>query len=86
MENIIEKLYELHIKTAQYPFGVPDKNTTTQEWTLYFSLIEDLPKKQKENFVEYASICQERHKQEIKAVYEHGFKTAVKLLLECNKE
>ena len=44
MENIIEKLYELHIKTAQYPFGIPDKNITTQEWSLYSSLIEDLPK------------------------------------------
>ena len=86
MENIIEKLYELHLKTAQYPFGIPDKEITMQEWSLYCSLIEDLPKKYKDVFMEYNSTCQERHKQEIKSIYEQAFKTAIKLFLECSKE
>ncbi len=86
MENIIEKLYELHINTAQYPFGIPNKEITAQEWTLYCSLIEDLPKKHKEIFMEYTTVCQERHKQEIKSIYEQAFKTAIKLLMECSKE
>ena len=86
MENIIEKLYELHIRTAQFPFGKSDKETTAKECALYCSLIEDLPKKHKELFTEYNSACQERHRQEIKAVYEQAFKTAIKLFLECNRE
>ena len=86
MEKIIEKLYKLHISTAQFPFGIPNKEITTQEWNLYCSLIEELPKKHKETFMEYTSTREERHKQEIKSIYEQAFKTAVKLLIECTKE
>ena len=86
MENIIEKLYELHIRTTQFPFGKTDKEITTKECALYCSLIEELPKRHKEMFMEYNSVFQERHRQEIKAIYEQAFKTAMKLFIECNKE
>ena len=86
MENIIEKLYELHIQTAQYPFGIPNKKNSHLECDLYFSLINDLPKKHKEIFLQYNSACEERHKQEIKSIYEQAFKTAIKLFIECTKE
>jgi hypothetical protein len=86
MENTIEKLYELHIRTAQFPFGKTDKEITTKECALYCSLIEELPKRHKEMFMEYNSFSQERHKQEIKAIYEQAFKTAIKLFIECSKE
>ena len=86
MEKIIEKLYEIHLNEEQYPFGIVDKESIQKEYDLYFFLSQTLSGDDKEHFSEYANLNDERHKMELKAMYEYGFKTAVKLFLETIKE
>lgn len=85
MENILEKLYELHIKTEHYPFGIPSKEET-KEWALYNELQDKLSDELKIIFVEYTNLCELRHNSEKKAVYEYGFKTAIQLIAEAFKQ
>ena len=32
MENILNKLYDLHIKTEKNPFGLPNNDKMKEEW------------------------------------------------------
>ncbi len=50
MEDIIEKLYEAHLKTESFPFGKPNKEDMTEEWELYNLLYESLSPEQKKSF------------------------------------
>ena len=40
----------------------------------------------KEQLSEYVRLNDERHKKELQAMYEYGFKTAMTLILETHKE
>ena len=40
----------------------------------------------KEQLTEYSNLNEERHQAELKAAYEYGFKTAIKIVLEGIKE
>ena len=50
MEDIIEKLYEAHLKTESFPFGKPNKEDMMEEWELYNLLYESLLPEQKKVF------------------------------------
>lgn len=85
MEKIIEKFYNFHFK-ENYPFFVPDRESMQKECELYCSLLEEIPKELNEKLSEYSSLAEERHKTELQKAYEHGFRTAINLILESVKE
>lgn len=86
MENILDKLYNLHIKTETYPFGLPNSEKTKEEWNIYYCLCENLSKENKELFLKYNDLQNERRNEELKYIYESGFKTAIKFVIEGLKE
>ena len=86
MEGIIEKIYELHVRTQDFPFGASHKEELDEEWKLYDVLYNDLPAEYKELFRKYVNLRGVRQERELKSSYEYGFKTAVKLLTEALKE
>ena len=86
MDKVIEKLYNLHLEEEQFPFGVVDKESMEKEYDTYCMLAQTLPKFMKQQLSEYANLNDERHKRELQAAYEYGFKTAMKLILESVKE
>ena len=86
MEKIIEKFYDLHLQEEQLPFGFVDKERMNKEYDAYCTLSQTLPPSIKGLFAEYVNLSDERHKAELKCMYEYGFKTAIKLLIEGMKE
>ena len=86
MDNIIENLYEMHIKKEEYPFGFPRKDTEVKEWALYNDLYEKLPQELRTMFIEYLQVTTERQAEEKKAVYKYGFQTAIQLVGEALKQ
>ena len=86
MEKIIEKLYQLHVQEEQYCFGVIDKEKMEKEYDAYCKLFQTLPTFMKGQLTEYSNLNEERHQAELKAAYEYGFKTAIKVVLEGIKE
>jgi len=86
MENIINKIFELHLNTETFPLGTPDKKALTEEWNLYEYLHENLSSDQKTKFLSYINLINLRQAQETKYAYEQGFKTAMKLIFEAYKD
>lgn len=84
-EMIYEQLYEVHLKNADYPLGVYDRELTKEEWETYLDLIDNLPNKLKEKFLRYNELSNVRHAEETKNAYKYGFKNAVCLLTEALK-
>lgn len=82
MEKIIQKLYEVHIKDSYYPYGEPDQEEMKKEYALYGDLLDRLSEKDSKDFSKYANLQEERHAKERAAVYEYGFKAAIKLIVE----
>jgi len=62
-----------------------DREKCKREWELYDILWKVLDEKGKEWFSEYVNLKAEQRDIEWKAVYEQGFKTAVRLLTDCLK-
>ena len=85
MQDLIEQLYEVHLKNADYPLGVYDRELTKEEWETYLDLIDNLPNKLKEKFLRYNELSNVRHAEETKNAYKYGFKNAVCLLTEALK-
>lgn len=86
MNSIIERLYETHLKMEDLPFGTPDHEEEREEWELYLQLTKHLPEEHKEDFSRYIELRGNRQNREMKAVYDYGFKTAIKLMIEALKE
>lgn len=86
MENIIEKLYALHLDTDSTTLGIPNKESLDAEWKLYDFLYENLADECKKSFSQYANLRNERAEEECKSAYKAGFKTALRLILESVKE
>lgn len=86
MEDMIEKLYAIHLETETFPYGQPNKSEMDEEWGLYQFLYENLADKHKEAFLRYAQLTADRQERERKVVYEYGFKTGVKLFVQCLKD
>ena len=86
MEKMIERLYQAHLQEEQLPFGVPNREKQQKECEIYCTFSEDLPQPMKALLKEYDSLIEERHKAELQAAYEYGFKAAVKLILEGIKD
>ena len=86
MEKMIEKFYQLHLQEEQFPFGITDREKMEKEYDAYIMLSQTLPKFMKEQLSEYVNLSDERHKAELQAAYEYGFKTAIKLMLESVKD
>lgn len=85
MDDIIEKLYHLHLSDCSAPLGCPDRENMKEEWELYSYLYTNLPKEYKELFSKYANLRSTRESEEYKAIFEHGFKTAIQLIIESLK-
>lgn len=86
MENIIETLYDLHIRTNPQPFGFISPEQTKQESQLYCFLYENLLEKDKKIFFNYMDLLNTRHNTQLQEAYAYGFKTAMKLILQSIKE
>lgn len=86
MEHIIDELFEVYQKKAEFPFGNPNSKTILREYELYEMMMEALPKEEKEMLREYAEACRLRNCEELKQAYIGGFKTAIKLFLESVKD
>ena len=86
MEKMIERLYQAHLQEEALPFGVTNRENMQKECEVYCSLLEGLKQPMKDQLREYENLTEERHKAELQAAYEYGFKTAVKLVLESLKD
>ena len=86
MEDMIEKLYTIHLETEMFPYGKPNKSEMDEEWELYHFLYENLSKEHKEVFLRYVQLTADRQERERKEVYEYGFKAGVKLFVQCLKD
>ena len=82
MEKIIEKIYNEHLKTREFPVGMVDSKTKEDEIDLYLKLSLGLPDEYKKTFLEYVDIRSERQREDLKGVYACGFKAAISLILE----
>ena len=85
MDNILENLYQLHLQNTSNPFGIHDNQILREECDLYNTLYNEMPTNLKSEFVKYTYTCGNRHSEELKAVYEYGFKAAIQLILESTK-
>lgn len=86
MKDIIEKLYNLHINTETYPLGLPDKENLDEELRVYERLCNLLGEEEKQLFSQYVEQRGIRQSEELKAVYEYGFKSGVQLIIEALKD
>ena len=86
MENILEKLYDLHIKMEDCPYGKTNHEDESREWQLYHYLYQNFSLEDRKIFSEYINLNENRHKGELKSVYEYGFKTAIQLIVEALKD
>lgn len=85
MDKIVEQLYEIHLNTATFPYGIPNKEEMDEEWQLYNFLYENLPDSYRKEFLRYINLRESRQNNEKKAIYEYGFKNAVTLIIESLK-
>lgn len=86
MTDMIDKLYEMHIKTEQFPLGLPDKEKEREECEKYMFLLENLDGERKAAFCKYVELRGLRQCEELQKVYEYGFKAAMRLWMEGLKE
>lgn len=86
MDDIFEKMYTIHLETKSFPYGKPNKEEIDEEWELYQFLYDNLIGEQKRAFLQYAELVVARQERERKAVYEYGFKTAIKLFVQSLKD
>ena len=86
MESIIERLFHLHVTSEQYPHAVEKKEEFQQEWELYGILYDSLPTEALSKLKEYLALLEARTNREKQELYEIGFKTAIRLVLESTKE
>lgn len=86
MDNLLQKLYEIHLQTEEFPLGKPNKEEMDRECESYIFLCENLPKKMKSVLLDYLDLHNRRHNAEIETAYESGFKTAIRLIFGCIKE
>ena len=86
MDDIIDKLYAIHLDTETFPYGKPNKEEVDEEWSLYHFLYENLTDNCKQSFLRYVELITVRQDGERRAVYGYGFKTAVKLFIQSLKD
>ena len=86
MDKIIDKLYDLHLNTEPFPFGVGTKENSIEEWQLYNFLYKNLSPEHKRAFLRYVELYGNRESEEVMLAYKLGFKTAIKLFVESLKE
>lgn len=86
MDDILNKLYELHLKSTAFPLGKIDKNILDEEWQLYHFLYENLSDEHKKVFSRYTNLKEIRQNEETQAAYVSGFKAAIQLIINSLKE
>ena len=86
MQDIIQKLYDIHLKDDSYLLGIPNKENLNKEWELYNYLYKNLSTEYKDLFLQYANLRTERQSEETKNAYTNGFKVAIKLIIESSHE
>lgn len=86
MDDIFEKLYAIHLETESFPHGKPNKEEMDEEWELYQFLYDNLIGNQRQAFLRYAELVAARQEREREAVYEYGFKAAIKLFVQSLKD
>ena len=86
MEKMIEKLYQMQVEEEQFLCRVVDREKRQRECDAYLMFSQTLPQFMRGQLTEYIDLCDERHKAELQAAYEYGFKTAIKLVLESLKD
>lgn len=82
MDKIIDKLYGLQLNIDNYPLGISNKENMEKEYGIYYILQNNLLGENKDLFLRYVKLNDERRSEELRAAYENGFKTAIKLILE----
>lgn len=86
MEDILNKLYEIHSDTNPRTYRKSIKENLDEEWRMYDVLYAELSEKQRKMFIKYVEICGMRQSEEMAVSYESGFKTAIRLIAESLKE
>ena len=86
MQKILEDLYDLHIRSATYPFGIPNKEMMEEESQLYYDLCTNLSAPLKKKLLKYLDLNGARVNNQLKGAYEYGFKIAIQLITESLKE
>ena len=87
MDSIIEKLFNLHIESEEYfSTMMVEKEDLQKECALYGVLYDSLSSETLSHLREYLNLLEMRTKREKQALYEIGFKTAIRIVLESTKE
>ena len=83
MKKFLTLLYEMDLHANECN---PTTTPSQQESTLYDALISELPKEQKQKFLDFLECHGARLDQECAIYFKKGFRYAVRFILECFNE
>ena len=86
MEELIERLYNAHIREEAFPFGKNNLLKQSKEFAVYKYLKENLPEGYQKIFIDYIKAKEEREDSQLRYAYEQGFKAAVCLFVNSLKQ
>ena len=85
MSKILNALFEVDKENISTPANQPKREDVNLEWELFHNIYEELPENKRELFLTYVRLRDTRENIEQRACYQHGFKTAIRLLNESLK-
>ena len=83
MKDFLTLLYEMDLHANECN---PPTTPSPQESTLYDALISELPKEQKQKFLDFLESHEARIDQECEIYFKKGFRYAVRFIIECFNE
>ena len=86
MQDIIDKLFIIDMEDFSFIHDKEIKDDVNAEWELFHRLFEQLPEKQREDFLEYCRLRDSRADIEKQICYKRGFQTATQLFSEALKK
>ena len=85
MNKILNALFEIDKENISTKANQPKREDVNLEWELFHDIYEQLPQNKREAFLTYVRLRDAREEIEKRACYQHGFKTAIRLLNESLK-
>jgi len=83
MKDFLTLLYEMDLHANECN---PPTTPTLQESTLYDTLINELPKEQRQKFIDFLECHEARTDQECEIYFKKGFRYALRFIIECFNE
>ena len=86
MDKTIETIFDAQVKTEDFLTNVVSSEDIKEEGDQYMYLYQQLGAEEKKALHKYCELARLRSVEELKAAYEQGFKTAIKLMMNVWKE